>query len=133
MSKLKTLLCRWFPRYKLRCILRACELEARPWQINYALGLSYRMAMRRQSGKTTAVILRMLMSDPMRPHALNVFKWLDPDYFLLHQHMRDKFYYYEYHKCYVRCIEAGIPVPELLPDDPRRSEWAGGIAEIAKE
>lgn len=132
MSKLKTLLCRCSPRYKLRCILRACELEARPWQIQYALGLSHRMDMRRQSGKTVAVILRMLMSYPEIPLTLNVFYWFDPDYTKLTHSARDWFYYHEYNKYYARCIEAGIPVPVLL--DPRRpTESSAGCPQQKKE
>ena len=124
MSKLKALLFRWPPRYKLRCILRALELEARPWQIQYALGKSQNMPMGRQTGKTMAVILRALMTNTNTLDIGHIIR-SDPDYMRLIPHVRDRFYRYEYDKCYRLCNEAGIPVPRLYypPYAPLACIW----------
>lgn len=119
IRKIKALLCNWFPRYKLRCILRATGLEARPWQIEFALCKSNFMPMGRATGKTVAVILRALMVNPKKVQndGKQAILWSimrgDPDY-IEDNHMRRVHYRHEYDYYSLRCIAAGIPVPETL-------------------
>ena len=115
IRKIKALLCLWFPRYKLRCIIKALGLETRPWQIKYALCRSEYMPTERQTGKTVAATLRTLMLNQKCILDWTEYAELDPDYKVLAPHTRYKFYRTLYHECYIHCIQAGIPVPVLCP------------------
>lgn len=113
MRKIKKLLCRWFPRYKLHCILRALELDARPWQINFALGRSNLMPVGRCTGKTIAIMLRALMQDPRKTPSLERVIRMDPDY--KPDHLSRVFFFRQTYDTYcMLCTQAGIPVPVTL-------------------
>lgn len=61
-------LCRHCPRYKFWRICRAIGIKAYPWQRDFALrkreSFDELHSGRRRNGKTTAVMLRLLMADP---------------------------------------------------------------------
>ena len=125
MKKIKTLLCRWFPRYKLHCILRTLGLDARRWQIKYALGKSNYLPTGRCTGKTVAVMLRMLMANPKDVTNLAGTVWRDPDY-EARDRQRILFYRSEYDLYSRRCLQAGIPVPLTIfsTHHPTKPVWA---------
>ena len=125
MRKIKTLLCRWFPRYKLHCILRVLKLDARRWQIKYALCKSEYLPGGRCTGKTVAVMLRMLMADPKKVTNLAGTVWRDPDYRVRDQR-RVHFYRSEYDLYSSRCLQAGVPVPLTIfsARHPTKPVWA---------
>lgn len=126
-KRIKTLLCLWFPRYKLRCILRALELDARPWQIKFALCQSNYMPTERCTGKTVAIMLRALMVNPkkIQGEGKHAILWSimrgDPDYSECN-YPRRIWYRYEYDRYSYRCLAAGIPVPETL-FTARSGDW----------
>lgn len=110
--KLKWRLCLRFPRFKLYCIRRALHLEKRKWQTDFALGRKNWLPTKneRANGKTTAVLLRMLMKSPGIP-AVDAMLWLDPDY-KPDIPARYTWYYYTYQVWALKCLDAGIPVPK---------------------
>lgn len=119
IRKIKAFLCRRFPRYKLHCIIKTLGLETRHWQIEYALGQSEYMPRGRRTGKTFAVMLRILMLNQKYIQDLTRYTTMDPDYNAIPQHSRKRAYTFWYVECYERCIKAGIPVPMLLPQNCR--------------
>lgn len=125
MKKIKTLLCRLFPRYKLRCILKTLEWKPIPWQVKFALNKSAFLPRGRCTGKTAAVMLRMLMANPKKIADLEKIVNADPDY-TSHLLKRVSWYLREYDTHSKRCVQAGIPVPEL---SPRRRNWCWTVKE----
>jgi hypothetical protein len=112
--KIKRYLCLHFPRYKLYCIRRALNLRPIKWQTEYALGHGAGMPPHeeRQNGKTTAVMLRMLMQDPKYGPVWGMLVY-DPDY-IPTEHHRFHWYRHEYMKLTRICTDAGIPVPPAI-------------------
>lgn len=128
MKQIKTLLCRLFPRYKLHCILRALVLDARPWQINFALGRSNLVPVGRCNGKTVAIMLRALMQDPRKTPSLERVICLDPDY--EPDQLARVFFFRQTYDTYCRlCTQAGIPVPMTL----FRNQGAGSLLWVVGE
>lgn len=119
MKLIKTFLCRKFPRYKLRCILRALKLKPVEWQKDYALGRSDFLPPGRATGKTVAVMLRALMQDPSIVYVGRIIE-ADPDYIRGEYH-RSLFYVKEYSRYQKICSEAGIPVPKVRQET--RNRW----------
>lgn len=119
MKPIKTFLCRQFPRYKLRCILRALKLKPVKWQKDYALGRSDMLPPGRATGKTVAVMLRALMQDPSIVTVGHIIG-ADPDYVRSDYH-RAAFYRIEYDRYQKICSKAGIPVPKV--DHTTRTRW----------
>ena len=119
MKQIKTILCRLFPRYKLRCILRALKLKPVKWQKDYALGRSNTLPPGRATGKTVAVMLRALMQDPSIVTVGHIIA-ADPDY-IPGNYNRSIWYSKEYERCQRRCSAAGIPVPKVRQET--RNRW----------
>ena len=109
--KIKWYLCLRFPLYKLYCIRRALKLDRRQWQTDFALGHSDWLppSEDRQSGKTVAVMLRILMGPPGDIANYTMLSF-DPDY----SRRIDRWYIQIYIKLSRICKEAGIPVPDAL-------------------
>lgn len=122
MKFIKRILCRLFPRYKLRCILKVLKLEARPWQIDFALGRSNAMPEGRATGKTVAAMLRALMADPKKVKDLEKIMLEDWDY-LPGAFARKNWYLHEYRRWSSMCIQSGVPVPELIAENRLRGRW----------
>lgn len=101
-----------FPRFKLWRICRALKIKPYIWQRDFALGkmetLIYPLG--RATGKTTAVMLRLLMEHPFS-NDKNTLKIMsnDPDYCWANRHMLN-WYHAEYRRISHRCYEAHIPV-----------------------
>ena len=101
-----------FPRFKLWRICRALEIKPYPWQRDFALGkteiLQYPTG--RRTGKTMAVMLRLLMEHPLSSDntALQILL-NDPDYCKAHYRMLLG-YDNEYARQALRCYKAHIPV-----------------------
>ncbi len=103
---------RW-PRYRLWRICKAIGIKPYKWQRWFVLGefnyLPPQLRDERYSGKTTAIILRILMIQKN-----NVDAWaeagrliqLDPDW----QEDRLRWYSGEYRRLRNLCLNAGIPV-----------------------
>ena len=128
MKKIKRLLCRLFPRYKLRCILKTLEWKPIPWQIKFALNKSAFLPRGRGTGKTAAVMLRMLMANPKKIADLEKIVNVDPDY-TDQLRAREMWYFHEYDTHSKRCVQAGIPVPEL---SHRTRQWCWKVKEGKK-
>lgn len=100
-----------FKRYRLRKICKALDITPYPWQRDFALGKTDTLNAPegRQTGKTTAVMLRLLMAYPGEP--VNVLHTLraDPDFRTANIHQR-YWYYGEYHRRANTCDRARIPV-----------------------
>lgn len=104
-----------FPKYKLRRICRVIGIQPSPWQREFALnGASDKITpdirFGRQIGKTTALMLRLLML-PRPVNELDVLDALreDPDFdFTLPRATAYNHIYLDYAR---RCREAGIEVP----------------------
>lgn len=123
MKFVKKILCRLFPRYKLRCILKALKLEARPWQIEFALGRSNAMPEGRATGKTVAVMLRALMAKPKEVKNLEKIMMYDSDYARGIILRREQWYRHEYHRYSNICTQSGIPVPKLTVERRLKGSW----------
>lgn len=111
----RLLLTRLFPRYRLRRICRALELRPFGWQRDFALApvtepiLAWLTG--RGTGKTTAVLLRLLMQPEQTTlrEALAILL-LDPD-FTPDNGMRVLWMKRAYSEWWQTCQEAGIRVP----------------------
>ena len=123
-------LCLHSKGYKLWRISEALGIKPYEWQRAFALGETNSIsATTRRSGKTMAVMLRLLM---LKPDAPDDFMWhilrLDPDYAMIVPTARAAWYRREYRKYSTICDKAGIPVVMLAPDGLRTNfsfvdEW----------
>ena len=102
---------RIFPRFKLRRICRVLGIRPYKWQKDFALGvykpLEYPEG--RATGKTTAVMLKLLM---VHPYTKFDALWIlrnDPDF---RTDIRARLIWYdgEYKRLSRKCFDAGIPV-----------------------
>ncbi len=125
------LLCRISPRFHLRMICRAIELEPYVWQRAFALGRISSLPGKRTrgNGKTTAVMLRLLMLPPdavleaRKVHALDPgfvsdcdsapFKWYAPALVSKPERIVLLQYAHEFRCLQLRCILSGVPVSDL--------------------
>lgn len=110
-------LCRHFKAYKLSRICEAIGIKPYPWQRDFALGKTDILAYPpgRVTGKTTAVMLRILLSDTRKPAPTWIFH-ADPDYTMAPMY-RSLWYVYEYRKLGMKCLKAGLFV--ALIQDPK--------------
>lgn len=101
-----------FPRFKLWRICRVLKIKPYNWQRAFALGKteSLQYPPGRATGKTMAVMLRLLMGNPNNsignePEIMAN----DPDYCTADRHM---LYWYglEYRRLSILCYNASIPV-----------------------
>ena len=99
------LLRRW-PRYRLWRICKATGIKPYKWQKEFALAPVVHLLPNdgRGTGKTTAVMLRLLMQPPRTKFLLETTLWADPDY-LPH---RLKWYREEYRHLRALCDAKGI-------------------------
>lgn len=119
MERLKAKFTMWlhwhFKRYRLRKICEALDIVPYPWQRDFALDkidtIPGNMAYR-ASGKTMAVMLRLLMIRPGESHYVLGTLRKDPDF--TNESLRClAIYADEYRYMASRCIAAGIPVNNL--------------------
>lgn len=111
-AKYTAFMCYRFKRYRLRKICQALEIVPYPWQRDFALDktrivpapMAYRA-----SGKTMAVMLRLLMIRPCELHDILGTLRKDPD-FTNHEMRRLTIYADEYNRLASKCMAAGIPV-----------------------
>jgi hypothetical protein len=101
-------MCRHFKPYKLRRICKVIGIKPYPWQRDFALGKTDILAYPpgRVTGKTTAVMLRMLLSDTRKPAPLWLFH-ADPDYIPSNSYRRH-WYVGEYKAISMKCMKAGL-------------------------
>lgn len=102
-----------FKRYKLWRISKALGIKPYPWQKDFALGKTDSFGnagIYRQSGKTTAVMLRILVRNDffVEPYMFAD----DPDWLECDRH-RACWFNREYWKLAQRCIERGIFIPMI--------------------
>ena len=104
-----------FPRFKLRRICRALGVRPLKWQRDFALGrgpLVYPPG--RATGKTTAVMLRLLMFGPcFTPFTPLGILQVDPDFTTTNRHHL-VWYEQEYNRLARKCYAARIPVNTCL-------------------
>jgi hypothetical protein len=104
-----------FKRYRLQKICEALDIVPYPWQRDFALGKSDKIdgpMVYRCSGKTMAVMLRLLMLRPNEPHDVLRTLKKDPD-FTNDRIMLMNIYQDEYNNLAHKCRSAGIPVNSL--------------------
>lgn len=101
-----------FKRYRLRKICEALDIVPYPWQRDFALdkidAIPYHSA-DRASGKTMAIMLRLLMLKPGELHDILGTLRKDPD-FTNERITVLAVYTDEYNHLAQRCLAAGIPV-----------------------
>lgn len=104
---------RIFPRFKFWRICKALGITPHPWQKAFALGKTKRFPREatrfRATGKTTAVMLRLLMVHPGQSFDILKILRADPD-FDTSNRMRLGFYDSTYRRMAWRCYEAHIPI-----------------------
>ena len=115
MKRLNTLLCRISPRYKFRQICKVIGIKPYPWQREFALDgylgdcFITPFPSGRRTGKTMAVMLRLLMYYPHEQFNLQCILVSDPDWRPLDRH-RLGWYSREYIRLSHACFDRGIPV-----------------------
>lgn len=108
---------RIFPHFKLWRICKALEIKPRPWQRDFALGkidaLPPEILYSRATGKTLAVMLRLLMVHPFEPFDRNGILTTDPDY-VPTDYRRRGWYEIQYRRLAMICYKANIPVNMMV-------------------
>ena len=108
-------------RYRLWRICKAIGIKPYAWQCAYALGLvdGLEYPAGRRTGKTMAVMLRLLMGIDPCEHGMQQVLNNDPDWNGRDPHRR-RWYTYEYRRLYWYCVQAGVSVPQFyLPINER--------------
>jgi hypothetical protein len=103
---------RHFKRYRLRKICKALDIVPYPWQRDFAMGKADNIPgiiVYRKIGKTTAIMLRLLMLRPGEVHDVLGTLRKDPD-FSNDTLTRLRWYDDEYNRLAGKCCAAGIPV-----------------------
>ena len=104
---------RIFPRFKFWRICKAMHIKPHPWQKAYALGQTERLPRKvirfRATGKTTAVMLRLLMVYPGQPFDMMAILRVDHD-FDTSSKLCLGWYEKEYRRLAWRCYADHIPV-----------------------
>ena len=106
---LNALLCHWFPRYKLWRICQAIGIKPYTWQKEFALHERVQFPSGRCTGKTMAVMLRLLMLKPYDTTSVYSVLCCDPDW-RGSDMKRRRWYEGEYRRRAAECFQAGIPV-----------------------
>lgn len=116
MERLKaefTIFLHWhFKRYRLWKICQALDIVPYPWQRDFAMGKADTIpapSSYRRSGKTMAVMLRLLMIRPGEVYDVLGTLRNDPD-FTNEELRRLSIYSDQYMHLAHKCISAGIPV-----------------------
>ena len=107
------LLLRHWPRYRLWRICKAIGIKPYEWQRSFVLRMGFFLTpgirFQRANGKTTAIMLRILMIPKNNADAwaeAGRLIQLDPDW----DHDRLRWYSGEYRRLRNLCLNAGIPV-----------------------
>ena len=110
-KKIDKWMLRHFPRYKLRRICKAIGIKPYKWQKEFALDEFVHLIIDygRGTGKTTAVMLRLLMQHPSAKFCAETVLTADPDY----RKDRMRWYGDEYRELKNKCLAAGIPVIQM--------------------
>lgn len=115
MKRLNTLLCKISPRYKFYRICRTIGIEPYGWQREFALDgyldgcYNTEFPSGRQTGKTTAVMLRLLMAYPDDSCEVRRILSCDPDW-RPYDRFRVRWYDSQYYRLSHACFHQGIPV-----------------------
>lgn len=115
MKRITAFLCRISPRYKFWQICKAIGIKPYPWQREFALDgyldgcFITPFPGGRRTGKTTAVMLRLLMCYPHEQFDVQCILASDPDWIPWDSH-RVRWYSREYSRLSHACFERGIPV-----------------------
>lgn len=105
-------------RRRLRRICDALDIRPYRWQRDFALGLIGCDAFPkgRSTGKTTAVMLRLLMLPPNASEvAVRAILARDPDW-MPNDVLRCRWYAYEYKRLRAMCFEEGIETADALAE-----------------
>lgn len=110
------LLRRW-PRYRLWRICKAICIKPYKWQKEFALAPVVHLVPDRGrcTGKTTSVMLRLLVHPPSSALILATTLCADPDYFP-HRH---RWYSWEYKRLRAMCAAKGIDNADISTDGKR--------------
>ena len=111
------LLCRISPRFRLRAICRAIGIKPYVWQRSFALGRINSLPGKRTrgNGKTTAVMLRLLMlPDSATPQQAEKILACDPDWLNRSNSITCYKFWNTYNRLRVVCCCSLVPVPYIL-------------------
>lgn len=112
---LNKILCMISPRRKFRQICKTIGIKPYSWQREFALNgyldgyYNTPFPGGRQTGKTTAVMLRLLMAYPNEPCDVQRILSCDPDW-KPYDSFRMRWYDSEYYRLSHACFHRGIPV-----------------------
>ena len=111
------------PRYRLWRICKAIGIKPYLWQREYALAPVVHLVpdCGRGTGKTTAVMLRLLMHPPRSKYVLEVTLCADPDY----MPSRLRWYREEYNRLRAICVAKGITDADKPKDG--YTTWFSGL------
>lgn len=109
------LLCRISPRFHLWAICRAIGIKPYVWQRAFALGRINSLPGKRTpgNGKTTAVMLRLLMLPRGKERNAKDVLLLDPDFSF--DRVIAKWYEREYELRRICCVLECVPVSNIAP------------------
>lgn len=104
-------LCNRYPKYKLCRICKAIGIKPYKWQKDFVFDEFPHLIFDygRGTGKTTAVMLRLLMQHPRAKFCAETVLIADPDF----NKDRMRWYGDEYRKLKNKCLAAGIPVIQM--------------------
>lgn len=112
LRKVDRWLCLRFRRYKFRRICKALKIKPYKWQKKVALAPAdgivefWLYDKGRAEGKTTAIMLQLLMQHPHEPFNTRMILDGDPDFDVC----RIRWYEQEWKRLQKTCMDAGIPV-----------------------
>ena len=104
-------LCKHWPRYKLRRICKAIGIKPHKWQKDFVFDEVVHLVpdYGRGTGKTMAVMLRLLLQNPGAKFCAETVLCADPDF----DRSRLMWYGNEYRRLKNMCLDAGIPVIQM--------------------
>ena len=110
-KKIDKWMLRHFPRYKLHRICKAIGIKPYKWQKDFVFDEFVHLIPDdgRGTGKTTAVMLRLLMQNPRTKFSAETVLIADPDY----NKDRMRVYGDQYRELKWKCLAAGIPVIQM--------------------
>lgn len=110
-KKIRAFLCRISRKYKYWVICKATGMKKIRWQREFIFGDSGLPAdLGRGSGKTVAVLMKLLMLDGLNAAEAKIVLQKDPDWKYDSYH-RKCWYEQEHTKMVMQCREYGVPVP----------------------
>lgn len=113
IKTIRAVLCKISRRYKYHAICKATRMTKIGWQKEFVLkemSIPLEQEITRGSGKTTAILMKLLMLDGLNEAEAKKVLLKDPDW-TYDSKYRKIWYEYEHKMMVDQCMEYGIPVP----------------------